>query len=120
MIAAYVANGVKSGLVAGLVFGLLVALVANPLVAFAEGGAQVEHADEAGDHQHAGDHGHAGHSHEEGALPASLTDGVSVLSGVLWGVFLASSRSDSPSTSSNRSSRGPGQSGATRSAPRAF
>ncbi len=79
MIAAYVANGVKSGLVAGLAFGLLVALVANPLVAFAEGSAHVEGA---------GGHDHAGDSHGEGGLSASVADGASVLSGVLWGVFL--------------------------------
>ncbi|MFD1571371.1 CbtA family protein [Halorubrum laminariae] len=98
MIAAYVVNGVKAGLVAGVVFGLLVALVANPLVAFAEERAQVEHEGATADgHDHgSGDlegHDHAGgdaggHDHASGGLPAIVSNGVSVLSGVLWGVFL--------------------------------
>ncbi|WP_049982691.1 CbtA family protein [Halorubrum sp. BV1] len=88
MIAAYVVNGVKAGVVAGVAFGLLVALVANPLVAFAEERAQVEH--DAGATADGHDHGSAdagGHDHG-GGLPAVVSNGVSVLSGVLWGVFL--------------------------------
>ncbi|GAB3706059.1 CbtA family protein [Halorubrum pallidum] len=97
MIAAYVVNGVKAGLVAGVAFGLLVALVANPLVAFAEERAQIQHDGDAADtggHDHAGagsDGGHTdagGHDHADGGLPAVVSNGVSVLSGVLWGVFL--------------------------------
>jgi len=98
MIAAYVVNGVKAGLVAGVAFGLLVALVANPLVAFAEERAQVEHTGDAAtdSHDHAGsDASHTdtsttggGHDHASGGLPTVVSDGVSVLSGVLWGVFL--------------------------------
>ncbi len=74
-------RGVKAGLVAGLAFGLLVALVANPLVAFAdELGHEGGHAT---DGQHA-DH-HAAH---DGAVSAAVTNAVSAVSGVLWGVLL--------------------------------
>lgn len=87
MIAAYVVNGVKAGLVAGVAFGLLVALVANPLVAFAEERAQIEHdGDATGTSSH--DHGDASPTDTSGGLSTLVSDGVSVLSGVLWGVFL--------------------------------
>lgn len=64
MFADYVTRGVTAGAVAGLVFGLFVALVADPFVGFADGLAQSEGG---------------------GSL---VTTAVSVLSGVLWGVFL--------------------------------
>ncbi|WP_435064241.1 CbtA family protein [Halobaculum sp. EA56] len=86
MLADYLVRGVKAGLVAGVVFGLFVALVANPLVAFADERAHAGHADGTA---HEGEHAvePAGHA-DEGALSAAVTDAVSVVSGVLWGVFL--------------------------------
>jgi hypothetical protein len=75
----HVVRGVKAGLVAGLVFGLFVALVANPLVALADGGAHAE-----GDH-HASDE--QGHAHES-VLSTTITDILSVGAGGLWGVLL--------------------------------
>jgi predicted cobalt transporter CbtA len=91
MLAAYAKRGVKAGLVAGLVFGLFVALVANPLVAFADGiGHEDRHATVV-DHEHvAGGHPGAetGEAHHESAVSSTVTNGVSVLSGVLWGVLL--------------------------------
>ncbi len=89
MLVAYLTRGVKAGLVAGLAFGLLVALVANPLVGYADGLGGDAHAA-------AGDHGEAGHhhgaategGHAESAVSAAVTRAVSVVSGVLWGVLL--------------------------------
>ncbi|MEF8856133.1 MAG: CbtA family protein [Haloplanus sp.] len=76
MLTTYLKRGVKAGLLAGLAFGILVAVVANPLIGFADGFA---------DHDHAtGD----GHSHDESVVSAAVTNGVSVVSGVLWGIFL--------------------------------
>ncbi|QZP39595.1 CbtA family protein [Halobaculum magnesiiphilum] len=84
MFVEYLTRGVKAGLVAGAVFGVLLALVANPIVGFA---------DELG-HEH-GEHGHedGSHGHEETTAAhddagLSVNRGVSVLSGVLWGVLL--------------------------------
>jgi len=53
----YLTRGVKAGLVAGLVFGLFMALVANPLVVYAD---EANHA--------AAEEGH-GHGHSEGGTP---------------------------------------------------
>lgn len=74
----YVTRGVKAGVVAGLVFGLFVAAVVNPMVGYAEA--------VGGGH----DDGGADHDHAEGGGVVSLavTETVSVLSGVLWGVLL--------------------------------
>lgn len=77
MFTLYLKRGVKAGVVAGLVFGLFVALVANPFVAFAD---ELGHSDHAG-----GDHSHGAH---ESSVSTTLADGVSVVSGVLWGVLL--------------------------------
>lgn len=102
MLVAYLTRGVKAGVVAGLAFGLLLALVANPLVAFAdelghEGGEAVGepatggHHDAGGGHHHdagGGHHSDVGSGHHETAVPAAVTNAVSVLSGVLWGVLL--------------------------------
>jgi predicted cobalt transporter CbtA len=74
MLVAYLKRGVKAGVVAGLVFGLLMALVANPLVAFA---------DELG---HGG--GHAVGDHHDSAVSTTVANGVSILSGALWGILL--------------------------------
>jgi hypothetical protein len=80
MLTSYITRGVKAGLLAGLVFGVLVALVANPLVGFA---------DELGHDQPAtGDHAEHGDAHHESAVSGAVTHGVSVVSGVLWGVLL--------------------------------
>ncbi|WP_415383560.1 CbtA family protein [Halosimplex sp. TS25] len=99
MLARHVTRGVKTGLVAGLAFGLLVALVANPLVAFADelghegghatGGQHADHAE--GAHAGGGDTGADGADHEsphDGAVSAAVTSAVSAVSGVLWGVLL--------------------------------
>ena len=77
MLVGYLVRGVKAGLVAGVVFGLFVALVANPLVAFADERAHADGDDHAADAAGEGD-----------ALSAAATDAVGVVSGVLWGVFL--------------------------------
>ncbi|MFC4408267.1 CbtA family protein [Haloarchaeobius iranensis] len=88
MLAAYLKRGVKAGVVAGLVFGLLVALVANPLVAFAD---ELGHGDghAVGD-QHAAEEHHEGSGGEQhdSAVSMTVTNGVSIVSGVLWGVLL--------------------------------
>ena len=74
MLVAQLKRGVKAGVIAGLVFGLLVALVANPLVVFAD---ELGHGD-----------GQAVGEQHDGAVPMAVTNGVSVISGVLWGVLL--------------------------------
>lgn len=81
MLATYVKRGVQAGVVAGLVFGLFVALVANPFVAFA---------DELGQEGHhaASEHHEGGHSHHDSAVSVTVTNAVSVVSGVLWGILL--------------------------------
>lgn len=80
MLAEYVLRGLKAGVLAGLVFGLFVALVANPLVAFADELGHGETAIEAG-HEHDGSSG-------DGVVPSAVTNAVSVVSGVLWGILL--------------------------------
>ncbi|MFC6824917.1 CbtA family protein [Halopelagius fulvigenes] len=81
MLFTYVKRGVKAGIVAGLVFGLLVALVGNPFIALAD--------EFGGDGHHAGGHHHeAGDAHHDSAVSTAVTNGVSVVSGVLWGVLL--------------------------------
>ena len=69
-----VTRGVKAGVVAGLVFAVFVALVATPLVVYADG------------LNHAG-HTHA-HDGSSGAMSLSVGDAVSVLSAGLWAVLL--------------------------------
>lgn len=91
MLAAYVTRGVKAGVVAGLGFGLLIALVVNPLVVFADGlGHEGDHA--VGEHHDraAGDHHDAetGGARDDSAVSMTVTNGVSIISGVLWGVLL--------------------------------
>ncbi|WP_123538394.1 CbtA family protein [Halosimplex salinum] len=92
MLVDYVTRGVKAGLVAGLAFGLLVALVANPLVAFADEFGHEGETRATGDHREADTDGHhdgtTSGSHEGPAVSAAVTNGVSVVSGVLWGVLL--------------------------------
>jgi hypothetical protein len=72
----YLARGVKAGLVAGLVFGVFVALVANPLVGFADGAGH-------GADEHTGAEGQ-----HESAVSATVNHAVSVVAGGLWGVLL--------------------------------
>ena len=90
----YLRRGVKAGLVAGLVFGLFVAVVANPLVAFAD---ETNHAAGESDHAHeaADGHGveagsHAGDAggHHDSAVSAAVTKAVSVVSAGLWALLL--------------------------------
>jgi predicted cobalt transporter CbtA len=69
-----VTRGVKAGVVAGLVFAVFVALVANPLVVYADGL-----------HHDGHDHSHEG---TEGTAALSVGDAVSVLSAGLWAVLL--------------------------------
>ncbi|MFD1598064.1 CbtA family protein [Halobellus rarus] len=105
MLTSHLKRGVKAGVVAGLAFGLLLALVANPLVAFAdelghEGGdidggiaesGTGEHHETDGGHHHGADGGHhggAGDGPHESVVSSTVTNGVSVLSGVLWGILL--------------------------------
>ncbi|GAA0204134.1 CbtA family protein [Halobaculum roseum] len=83
MFVEYLTRGVKAGLVAGAVFGVLLALVANPIVGFAD---ELGHDGEA----HAHEDGSHGHEETTAAHDAGLSvnGGVSVLSGALWGVLL--------------------------------
>jgi hypothetical protein len=80
MFAAYLKRGVKAGLVAGLVFGLFVALVANPLVAYAD---ELNHTEAEHTHADAAD----GHGHGS-AVSAAVNKTVSVVSSGLWAVLL--------------------------------
>jgi hypothetical protein len=75
----HVTRGVRAGAVAGLAFGLLVALVANPLIGFADAADGGHHEATGGDH-------HGGGHHD--AVPALVTDAVGVVAGLLWGVLL--------------------------------
>ncbi|SHH01131.1 CbtA family protein [Halobaculum gomorrense] len=77
MIVEYLVRGVKAGVVAGLIFGLLLALVANPVLGYAEG---IGH--ESGTHDHEQS---TGIQHDS---LVSIFNGISVVSGVLWGILL--------------------------------
>ncbi|WP_435183541.1 CbtA family protein [Halobellus sp. EA9] len=75
----YLRRGVLAGAVAGVAFGVLLALVANPLVGVAEG------------FGHGGYHALDGHAHasqDSSVVSATVTNAVSVVSGVLWGILL--------------------------------
>lgn len=86
MLTTHVVRGLKAGFVAGLAFGLFVALVANPLIGFAE---EFEHGN--GDHE-AATGAHPTESGESaphgGTVSTVVANAVSVISGVLWGVLL--------------------------------
>lgn len=91
MFLSHLKRGVTAGVIAGLAFGLLLALVANPLVAFAdELGHGVDHA--AGEGHEPAAEGHSGSgtggAHHGSAVSATVTNGVSIAAGVLWGVLL--------------------------------
>ncbi|MFB6090840.1 MAG: CbtA family protein [Halobellus sp.] len=86
MLARYVKRGVIAGAVAGAAFGLLIALVANPLVAVAEELGHGGHA-AAGGHHAGVESGHA-HDGHGGVVSATVTNAVSAVSGVLWGILL--------------------------------
>ena len=104
MFAEYLTRGVKAGLVAGLVFGLFMAVVANPLVAYADElnhdaveesghGHEAESAhshDSGGAHSHdsGGTHAGEGGGHHDTAVSMAVTKAVSVAAGGLWGVVL--------------------------------
>jgi hypothetical protein len=83
MLADHLVRGVKAGLVAGLVFGLFMAVVANPLVAYADGANHAEGAHAEGAHSHAAGGGHGGT-----AVSLAVTRAVSVVSSGLWAVLL--------------------------------
>ncbi|SEP18063.1 Uncharacterized membrane protein, predicted cobalt tansporter CbtA [Halogranum amylolyticum] len=87
MLTTYLKQGVKAGVIAGVVFGLLTALVANPLVVFAD---ELGHSDHAVDEHHEETSAHHEESggHHDSAVSTAVTKGVSVVSGVLWGVLL--------------------------------
>ena len=85
MLTEYVQRGVKAGVVAGILFGLLIALVANPLVAFAD---ELQHEPTAGAHADEAGGAEHGHGAEAGVVSTLVTNAVSVVSGVLWGVLL--------------------------------
>lgn len=87
MFVAHVRRGVTAGLIAGLVFGLLIALVANPLVGFAD---ELGHSQHGADGHHAAGGQQGGHSgdHHDRAVSMAVTNVVSVVSGVLWGLLL--------------------------------
>ncbi len=78
MVVASLTRGVKAGILAGVVFALFMAVVANPLLGYADG---VAH----GDSHHAGEG-----NHDDSASPVS-TDVVSVVSAGLWAVLLGGS-----------------------------
>lgn len=67
MLAAHLKRGVKAGVVAGLAFAVLVALVASPLVAFAD---EFGHG---GDHAVGQHHEHATDEHHEGPVENATT-----------------------------------------------
>jgi predicted cobalt transporter CbtA len=69
----YLRRGLAAGSLGGLVYGLFVAFVGTPLITFAETFEQ--------------SHGH-GHEAAGPAVSATVTTGVSVLGGVVAGVFL--------------------------------
>ncbi|MEF8856091.1 MAG: CbtA family protein [Haloplanus sp.] len=79
MLTAYLKRGVKAGVVAGVVFGLFVALIANPLVGFT---------DELGHGNDHTSHDHATGDHPDSAVSTAITNGASVVAGVLWGILL--------------------------------
>lgn len=85
MLSAYLVRGLKAGLVAGLVFGLFVALVATPVIGFAEGLGGHDDGDVAG-HDHSQAAGHADDA--GGGLVGVLTDATSVGGGVVFGLLL--------------------------------
>ncbi len=92
MLAAYLTRGVKAGLVAGIVLALFVAIVANPLVVYAD---ETNHAvgeshHEEGSHAESahGEGGHGDGDHSEPAVSLAATKAVSILSSGLWAVLL--------------------------------
>ena len=96
MFAAYITRGVKAGLIAGLVFGLFIAVVANPLVAYAD---EANHAAADSGDGHGPGHGHerghgaggghgGGERHHDTAVSMAMDRTVSVVSGGLWALML--------------------------------
>ncbi|WP_227380544.1 CbtA family protein [Haladaptatus halobius] len=83
MFTSYLKRGVKAGVIAGLIFGLFMALVANPLVLFADELGQVDHHAVDGHHKEGTDS-----AHHDSAVSMTVTNGVSIISGVLWGLLL--------------------------------
>jgi predicted cobalt transporter CbtA len=71
MLTNYITRGLKAGVIAGIAFGLFMALVGNPLVAYAETFEQVSH--------------HGGHGGP--VVSGAVTTAVSILGGVLVGML---------------------------------
>ena len=72
MLTEYLKRGIKAGAVGGLIYGLYVALVGNNLIAYAE----------------SFERNHAHSVGEAVAMAGELTAPISVVAGILWGVFL--------------------------------
>jgi predicted cobalt transporter CbtA len=81
MIISYVVRGVKAGLIAGIIFGLFMAIVANPLIAYAD---EMNHNAIESEHSHESE----SHDHTEAANSVITNKIVSILSAGLWGILL--------------------------------
>ena len=93
MLESYLVRGLKAGLVAGVALGLFVAILANPMIAAAEGLAGDHgghHSSEGSGGHHAGEggHGHGGHESASGVLGVVSAPLISVGGGVFWGLLL--------------------------------
>ncbi|WP_299270699.1 CbtA family protein [Halorientalis sp.] len=92
MLQTYLVRGLKAGLVAGIALGLFVAVLANPMIAAAEGlaGEHGSHDASGGSDHHAdgGGHGHDEHGNASGVLGVVSASLLSVGGGVFWGLLL--------------------------------
>ncbi|SDG05861.1 CbtA family protein [Halorientalis regularis] len=93
MLESYLVRGLKAGLVAGVALGIFVAVLANPMIAAAEGLAGDHgghHASDGSGGHHAGEggHGHGGHESASGVLGVVSAPLISVAGGVFWGLLL--------------------------------
>ncbi|RXK51406.1 CbtA family protein [Halorientalis pallida] len=90
MLESYLVRGLKAGLVAGVALGLFVAVLANPMIAAAEGLAGDHgghHASDGSGGHHAGEGGHGGQE-ASGVLGVVSAPLISVVGGVFWGLLL--------------------------------
>jgi predicted cobalt transporter CbtA len=81
MIINYIVRGVKAGLIAGIIFGLFMAIVANPLIAYAD---EINHNSIEEEHSHED----GSHDHTESTNSVMTNKIVSILSAGLWGILL--------------------------------
>jgi hypothetical protein len=90
MLESYLVRGLKAGLVAGVALGLFVAVLANPMIAAAEGlaGDGGHHADGGAGGHHAGESGHSHGGDTAGVLGVVSAPLISVVGGVFWGLLL--------------------------------